>query len=221
MICPKCQTTLRIEDINIKTDVGLCSKCQHLFKISEHIEPIFNDNFDMNNPPKGAWINNGFNELTIGASTRSPIAFFLVPFMIVWSGGSLGGIYGTQIVSGKFSLFMSLFGIPFVIGSIIFWSLALMSIWGKVEIKIDKLGGVIFTGLGKFGIKKTFSWDDVSTVRESVSNLKYPGSNGGDILIEGKKRISFGKGLNQSKRYYLYRSLNQIVEKVKQNKNFF
>lgn len=61
---------------------------------------------------------NGFE---ISATTESPIAFFLVPFMLVWSGGSLGGIYGTQIANGHFNLFLSLFGIPFCNGDNIIW----------------------------------------------------------------------------------------------------
>ena len=36
-------------------------------------------------------------------STRSCIAFFLVPFTLFWAGGSLGGIYGTQIAKGEFN----------------------------------------------------------------------------------------------------------------------
>ena len=52
--------------------------------------------------------------VSLGATTRSPIAFFLVPFMCVWSGGSLGGVYGSQVLNGEFDLGISLFGIPFI-----------------------------------------------------------------------------------------------------------
>lgn len=221
MNCPKCKTEIKKENINIMTDVGQCQNCGHIFKISENLSSdIADDGFDINNPPQGAWISRELNQVVIGVTTRSPIAFFLVPFMVVWSGGSIGGIYGSQLIKGEFDLFMSLFGIPFLIGSIIFWSLAFMAIWGKVELTFDKLGGKVFTGVGNVGLTKKFTWDEISTVKENQSNFRYPGSQGGVILLEGRKRISFGMGVNESRRYYLYRTLKDIISKVKANKNF-
>ena len=52
--------------------------------------------------------------------------------MLIWSGGSLGGIYGTQIANQEFSLLQSLFGIPFIIGTINLWFFYIDSIlFGK------------------------------------------------------------------------------------------
>jgi hypothetical protein len=220
MNCPKCNTEIRKENINIMTDVGQCQNCNHVFKISENLDNDIYDGFDINNPPKGTWIRRELNQLVIGATTRSPIAFFIVPFMVVWSGGSIGGIYGSQIINGEFNPLMSLFGIPFLIGSIIFWSFALMSIWGKVEVTLDKFGGKTFTGVGSIGLTKTFTWDEISTIKENQSNLRYPGSQGGEIQLEGKKRISFGMGVKESRRFYLFRALKNIMGKAKSNKNF-
>jgi len=220
MNCPRCKNEIGKENINIMTDVGQCPHCDHIFKISENLTNETADGFDMNNPPKGAWIRRELDHTVIGATTRSPIAFFLVPFMIVWSGGAIGGIYGTQILSGDFDPFLSLFGIPFIIGAILFWSLTVMVIWGKVEMTLDKEGGKIFTGVGSLGLTKRFTWDEISSVKENESNFRYPGSQGGDILLEGKKRISFGKGVNETRRYYLFRSLKSIIGKVKSNRKF-
>lgn len=220
MKCPKCSTEVSKQNINIQTDVAQCQNCEAIFKISENLDESNADGFDLNNPPKGVWIRNEMNQIVIGATTRSPIAFLLVPFMIVWSGGSIGGIYGTQLANGEFDPFMSLFGIPFLIGSIIFWSLALMAIWGKVELTLDKQGGRAFTGLGNIGLSKRFTWDEVSTVKEKQSNFNYPGNQGGSILLEGKRRISFGMGVKESRRYYIYRALKSIISKMKANKSF-
>lgn len=220
MKCPNCNTEILSEHINIQTDIAQCTSCNNIFKISETISNDLDDGFDMKSPPKGAWITKGMNNLVIGATTRSPVAFFLVPFMIVWSGGSIGGIYGTQIINGEFDAFTSLFGIPFLIGSIIFWSLALMAIWGKVELTLDKRGGQVFTGLGNIGLTKRFSWDEVSTIEEKQSNFNYPGSQGGTLQLGGKKRISFGMGVKDSRRYYLFRTMKSIISMVKTNKKF-
>jgi hypothetical protein len=68
-------------------------------------------------PPNGA----GFEQLAdgfrIGATTRSWMALFMIPFTCVWSGMSLGGIYGKQVSSGRFDPGSSLFGVPFLIGN--------------------------------------------------------------------------------------------------------
>lgn len=219
MKCSNCGTEILNENINIKADIAQCHQCQHIFKISESLDSEVEDNFDLENPPNGAWIRRESGSVVLGATTRSPIAFFLVPFMIVWSGGSLGGIYGSQLAKGQFDPVSSVFGIPFLMGSVIFWSLALMAIWGKVELRLDMKGGRAFTGLGTIGLSKTFTWDEVSTVKEDKTNYKYPGSQGGVVLLEGKKRVSFGMGVNDSRRYYLYRALKLILSKIKAKKS--
>lgn len=221
MNCPKCKFQITKEYINIMTDVAQCQHCDYIFKISEVLSNEIDDGFNIDTPPNGAWIRTELNYIVIGATTRSPIAFFLVPFMIVWSGGSIGSIYGSQIVNGKFDPEMALFGIPFIIGSIIFWSIAAMAIWGKVEITIDNNGGKVFTGLQNIGLTKKFTWEDISTIKENQSTYKFPGSQGMVISLEGKKRISFGNGINESRRYYIYRALKEIILKVKSDKNLF
>lgn len=219
MNCPTCSALIQNDNINIQTDLAKCHSCSAIFKVSETIGTYNSDGFDMDNSPKGTWLRRESNQIIIGATTKSPVAFFLVPFMIVWSGGSLGGIYGMQIIKGEFDLFTSLFGIPFLIGSIIFWSLALMAIWGKVELTLDNKGGKVFTGIGTLGLIKKFTWSEISTVREKQYNINYPGSQGGSILLEGKRRISFGLGVKESRRYYLLRALKEIISKTKSNRS--
>lgn len=220
MNCPNCKTEISRDHLNITTDVGQCQNCGHIFKISENLNSDIDDGFNINNPPNGSWIVKDSNQILIGATTRSVFAFFLVPFMIVWSGVSIGGIYGSQIMSGEFSVFLSLFGIPFIIGAIIFWAVTLMSIWGKVELTLDQFGGKIFTGVGIIGITKKFTWNEISTIKEVESKIINSQKQGGEILLEGKKRISFGNGVSESRRYYLFRTMRILLSKVKANKNF-
>lgn len=197
MNCPQCSSEIQTENINIKADIAQCLKCKNVFKISENIEDPNDKNFSISNNPDGTWFKTEFNETIIGASTRSAAAFFLVPFMLVWSGGSLGGIYGSQIKNGEFNLLISLFGIPFILGSLLFWSLALMAIWGKVEITLNNKGGKIFTGIGSIGKTKHFLWSDVSTIKESQPNLRYPGSQGRGIVLEERKEFHLAQVLKK------------------------
>jgi len=220
MKCPKCNSEIHPENINIQADIAQCIKCKNIFKISENIKSFIDDGFDENDTPDGTWIIKDFNSTIIGSTTRSPIAYFLVPFMLVWSGGSLGGIYGTQLLSGKFDLFSSLFGIPFLLGSVFFWSITLMAIWGKVELTLDNQGGKVFTGIGNMGLVKRFLWSEISSIKDKNSDFRYPGSQGGSIVIEGKKKISFGLSVAEERRYYLIRAIKSIVYKRGWNKHF-
>lgn len=206
MKCPKCHVKIPANQINIATDLAHCKACNAIIKISEISNK--NDLFDIKNNPKGTWYERvSSNELLLGASTKSPIAFFLVPFMLIWSGGSLGGIYGTQIASGKFDLFISLFGIPFLIGTLIFGSLALMTVAGKIEISMTKQGGKIFTGVGNIGFTKRFLWSEISHIKETISYGKQTNTK---ITLEGSKKVSFGIFLKESRRYFIIQALKRV-----------
>lgn len=201
MNCPKCDAVIANENINIQKDIAKCELCNHVFMISEMVAP--KTKFDPNLPPQGTWYTNDFENTIVGSTTRSKAAFFLVPFMVVWSGFSLGGIYGTQIISGKFNPIFALFGIPFIIGTVVLGAYVIMTIAGKIEITFNSEGGKIFTGVGKIGFTKSFLWKDINTIEESLSNMRSGSSNYYQINLIGQKRISFGSGLSDERRYYI------------------
>ena len=220
MKCPKCNSNIYNENINISSDIAYCSKCNYVFKISENIKNIegyFEDGFDENDPPDGAWFKTNFNSTIIGATTRSKSAFILIPFTLVWSGTTLWFSYGIQLINGEFSLYKTLFGIPFLIGTIILCSFALMAIWGKIELTLDDRGGRIFTGIRDIGFVKKFKWSDVKTVKELRAAVGEYGASQPKIVLEGKRQISFGAGLTDDRRYYLIRAIKKIMSKKKRN----
>src|SRR5688500_11468034 len=104
-------------------------------------------NTDLTKPPRGAWFSeippHGFE---VGVSTRSAAAFFLAPITLGLSVFTLGGVYGTQIGEGKFNVGHSLLGIPFLLGMLFFASLTLLSLGGKIVVKVAGNEGSIFTG---------------------------------------------------------------------------
>ena len=202
MNCPKCNQTLKAENLNIATDVGMCQKCSTVFKVSDLLlsTPDVTE-VDISKPPKGTWVKEGFNDVTIGATTRSPIAFFIIPFMMVWSGGPIGVIYGSQLISGEFDLVSSLFGIPFLIGSVIFWSIGLMTVFGKTELTLTKQGGKIFTGIGAIGKSKKFTWDEITSIQEDHTYGKK--STQTQLSLQGTRRLTFGVFLNSARRYFI------------------
>lgn len=209
--CPKCTKVIPAAQMNVATDVAACLKCGEVFPLSSIVATHdISPEFDINNPPPGAWFHDDFRGWRIGASTRSPSAFFLVPFMCVWSGFSLGGIYGTQIAKGEFNLAASLFGIPFVIGTLVLGSVAVMSICGRIDVIVADAAGRVFTGVGPFGWTRRFDWSEVKRIEEDVLGYRYSGSNGLVISLVGRNRLKFGSMMSETRRYFLLQGLRTL-----------
>ena len=212
LVCPNCGAPLGDTDVNVANNVAFCRACSHAYQLSELVGAVpatkSPPRFDpTTNPPKGCWYRETMDGWTAGATTRSPVAFFLIPFMCVWSGGSLGGIYGSQIIAGKFDLVMSLFGIPFLLGSILFWSFAILCVAGKVELTARSEDLTIFAGVGKLGWEKKITITGASRVYTSGNHFQYPGSNNANIIIEGPSNTRFGSGLSFGRQMFLVQLL--------------
>jgi len=210
-VCPKCRGAIPLDDVNVARDIAVCRRCEQTFAYSELIEEQEAAPVDPNRPPKGTWFKRTPGGFEVGSTTRSPIAFFLVPFMCVWSGFSLSGIYGTQIAKGKFNLMMSLFGIPFLLGTLLFGSIALMAACGKVRVRLDGKNGEVFTGVGPVGWRQRFQKDDVTGVRRT-ERLGDKGVSH-QIMIEGRKPIQFASGLSVERLNFLLGTLRQALGK--------
>ena len=208
--CPKCGRNIEPEDVNVGKDTVFCRNCDEAFELSDIVHETEPDSFDIENPPGGAWFGKTANGFIVGARTRSGAGCFVIPFAIVWSGFSLGGIYGTQIASGEFNIVLSLFGIPFFIASCFLWAMALMTVWGINVIKVEGSTGKLFTGIGSLGKTKTFDWSEFDSVREE----QYSSSNNQTrrrIVLEGKRRLAFGTMLSDERRYYVLKTLQKML----------
>lgn len=208
--------------MNVAADVAVCRECDEAFNISTLLgtEPVTirnagwvtdaPDSFDIHQTPPGISYENYGLGWRIAATTRNGAAFFLVPFMCVWSGGSLGGIYGTQIFNGKFELMQSLFGIPFLLGTLLFGSIALLSVVGRTVIRSDDMdedAGSIFLGIGPIGWTTRFRWSEVLRVEEGSS-----GNNAKQLtLVRDKGDIHFGSMLSEQRRRYVLHALRQLL----------
>jgi hypothetical protein len=208
--CPICRQVIGAEQINVSTDIAMCVSCNETFRVSEMTDLEVMNADTLANPPDGAWYREDIDHVTIGASTRSWIALFIVPFMCVWSGGSLGGIYGTQIAKGEFNLEMSLFGIPFVLGTVVFGAFAVMSVCGKIEVELGRDRSRVFVGVGRLGWTRNFDWSDVRTISEQPTMTHYPGGYNTAILLDGTSRLKFGTNLNESRRYFVMNALKNV-----------
>ena len=147
-------------------------------------------------PPKGVDFVETMDGFRLSLSTRSCIAFFLVPFTLVWAGGSLGGIYGTQIVQGKFNWMMSLFGIPFLLGSVALIGLTIMTVAGRTVVELA--GGKFSVRTGALGVYRTKSaaWRDVRSCRLTEATRRGRDSYHTSFQVEFK--VDGGEDLEMS-----------------------
>lgn len=224
--CPTCHAKIATDDINVSTDVALCRSCGNTFHASEALSagsPILGSLLsaiappsgpvDLNSPPSGAWYRPEADGFAAGATTRSWSALFLVPFTCLWAGGSMFGIYGTQIIKGQFNLPMSLFGIPFLLGSSLLVSMCAMTLFGKVTISVHGDRLAIFTGFGPFGFTRTASLSEFKTVTEDFRMVSSMNSNGTSrvIRLAGSRSMAFGSVLSNDRRHFLAGALKTAL----------
>ena len=115
--------------------------------------------------PRSVRVEQGFgDETSIVYRRLSPALLFLIPFTAFWSGFSMYGIYGKQIMAGKFNLHESLLGLPFLFGTIVLLSVITFLIFGKWAIKLGHGDGTVFVGVGFVGRTRRFSYNRNSTV---------------------------------------------------------
>ena len=145
-VCPKCGERLRLEDLIAEDDTSTRNE-QLLYR----------------NPPKHLTVESesadGLPVTTLRYKRISPSALFLVPFTCVWAGGSMAGIYGSQIAKHAFDLKLSLSGIPFVIGSVFLISACLFALFGKHVLTLSCGNGTYFRGVGPFGRTTRFGYN--------------------------------------------------------------
>ncbi|GLB52969.1 hypothetical protein NBRC110019_20090 [Neptunitalea chrysea] len=202
MNCPNCKVEIAPDNINIQVDTAKCSYCGTVFKVSEQLH-VKKSAFDLKTTPNQAWYYKERDDMVLGASLRNRQMYFFVPFAALWAGGVLTA-FTVFIFEGVFlnTPFILLPLLPFLVASIFMISMAALMVAGKVEFRLNKRGGTVFTGVGNIGIKREFLWADVDTITERSSTFIYPSQVGLRIALEGKKRIAVGARLSDERRFY-------------------
>lgn len=207
VVCSFCKSKIKSENINVVKDTAYCSSCENITALSALVSSTASSSFNPANSESGITVTDQSYSWSIQASHLGPISIFLVPFTAVWAGGSLSGIYGSQIAKGELNLEQSLFGIPFVIGSIVLITFTLMSLFGRTIISNENGKALIFIGIGKIGWYRHFEWKSIDRVSEST-NTQYK-----NISLEGSSRLSFGWGLSSKKLYFIANYLRSKLKK--------
>ncbi len=197
--CPDCGLPIETADLAPAQGVAVCRFCEKPFPLAACQEAVPFERRNLvpeQNIPKGVTLEETMDGFRLTLSTRSCIAFFLVPFTLFWAGGSLGGLYGTQIAKGEFNLMMSLFGLPFLAGSVLLIGLTVMTVAGRCVVELA--GGKFSIRTGALGFYRTQSaaWDDVLSCRLTEASRRgrnsYSTTYQVEVATEGGKTLKLG-----------------------------
>ena len=196
--CPKCGAEVPLNDINVSADLMLCKSCGETSSFAEAVSDAGDESVLVKPPPKHLKIETDpmdpERRTTITYKRISPLALFFVPFTCVWAGGSMAGIYGSQIIKGAFDPKLSLFGLPFLIGSIALVSACLFMLFGKRVLELKGGEAKYFAGVFGIGLRKRFHYDCQTKVSRGAAAIQQKGQTIEEIQISpfdgfGKIRI--------------------------------
>lgn len=203
--CPNCGQTLPLEDLNISTNLGLCRACGYSGPFLESLMiPKMTDE-EMVRPPKRVSLRREFGDaLTIECRPSRVPLLFLVPFTVLWSGVSMAGIYGSQIWKGQFDPKLSLFGLPFLLGTILLTMFILYGLFGKTTITLSKGKARVATKLFGAGRVRELECGKDTTVVLAKSNYRVNNVAQPEIVLASKGReLKFGAAMltDEAKKY--------------------
>jgi hypothetical protein len=202
--CPDCGLPIPAVEVAPAAGLAVCRFCERTYSLAacQEAAPIENrPELAPGPPPKGVTVTEGMDGFRVAVSTRSCLAFFLVPFTLFWAGGSLGGIYGTQIAKGEFNLLLSLFGIPFLIGSVFLIGFTLLTVAGSHVVELK--GGRLESYVSVLGFRRgrSVNWADVESVRLTETSRRSRGryvvTHEVEIAVRGEKPLALGSGADR------------------------
>lgn len=212
--CPLCHAGIALDDVNVATDIALCRACGKTSSFADVIGVAEISSDVLQQPPKYVQITSGPQEGTVITYKKlSAILLFLLPFTAIWSGGSMWGIYGRQISNGSFDLGQSLFGLPFLIGTLILVSLNIILLFGSWKITLLNGQGSVFFGAGSLGWNRRFiySRDTLVGLRNTTVRVNNVPQKG--ILIQnGDVELTFGSLFPEPVKHYIAAAIKKEIE---------
>lgn len=221
--CPLCQASIALEDVNVATDIALCRTCGKTSSFADVISVAEITTGMPQQAPNNVQITTDAQAgTTITYKKLSAILLFLVPFTVLWSGGSMWGIYGTQLSQGTFDLGQSLFGLPFLIGTIVLLSIIITLLFGAWKISLHNGQGTVFFGAGPLGWTRRFTYnrDTLVALRNTsvrVNNVPQKG-----ILIQNNdSELTFGTLFPDAAKLYIAAAIRREVDAAPLSKPVF
>jgi hypothetical protein len=225
--CPNCNQDIPDDDANESEGVALCRGCESLLPIDSLAEPgdlpvpvgVLKDE-----PPPGCWMSDDGVEMRIGVVARS-LSFggFFVLFAAFWNTvtgvfvvQAIGGFHKALTHSGRGAslgppIFLSLFLVPFVIVGGVTAVLALVGVFGNVEVTIRGAEGEVFTGVGTIGRRRRFDATRVTDVRIVDSGARNNERVVHAVCIEAERPLKLASMATASRRDWLAGALKTVL----------
>lgn len=203
--CLHCKSAIDLADTNVATDLALCRACGKSMPFSSIAENPEIQAADLASPPKGLRVERNLIEGIDLTYRKIPlVVFLLIPFTAFWSGVSMWGIYGKQIAEGKFDSSASLFGLPFLIGTIVLVSMILFMLFGSWRINVGRGNCRVFIGVGPLGRAREIRLEPETSVQLAPSSFKINNVAQREIVVTtGDKKIKFGATLPDQVRVFI------------------
>ncbi|MEK6703045.1 MAG: hypothetical protein AABZ53_12330 [Planctomycetota bacterium] len=128
---------------------------------------------------------------------------------IKFSGPGHSGTVGTMTMNATIGL--CLFLIPFVLVGIATACLAILGVFGRVEISLHGDEGTVFTGVGVLGWKRKFSVTQVKSVRITDSGTTSNGKSVKHVEIAADTKRSFGVFLSDTRKMWMCGVLRRLL----------
>ncbi len=222
-ICPNCDTDIPPGEINVGQNVAYCRACDTVHRLSELADAERVKITATDTPPDGAWIRDDGRDIRVAATCRSPsTAAFFILFSGFWNSivgiflfnsiASLLGYKGIRSSSSGFDLFTLVFMIPFVIVGLVTAFIALMAVFGRVEVRIGHEFGYAKTGVGPIGWTRRFDAARVTDVTIQTANSSTNGKPDRHIVIEAHdKTVKLGSVLSKARRRWMAGALTRLL----------
>ncbi len=171
------------------------------------------ENVDLSKPPKGV----RFDPSTLRGKTVyfkkvSPMVLFLIPFTAMWSGISMAGIYGKQIADGKFDVGSSLFGLPFLLGTIVLVSSIVFMLFGRWRFSFNQGMLEVAMELGPFSWKRRIACDKGARVSIRQSSWKKNNQMQYHIQVEsGGETLKFATGIPEEPKTFIAEAIRRMI----------
>mgnify|MGYP001248601073 CR=1 FL=1 len=230
-LCPGCGNPFADDAVNVAADVAYCRVCDKAHALSSLVKKQGPDpeedlgQVDLLSPPVGAWYRDDGVEVVIGATARhASIAWFFVLFSGFWNLVTwtilLAMIFGSSNVSGPgithsggqthVDLIAYLFMIPFIAVGLGTGAAALILLFGRCEVRIRGVDGVLFRGIGFLSRRTPFDPSTVTAVRTRPSGWLQNNRPMSEIVLEGPG-LRFGASLTPERRKFLAAALRKVL----------
>lgn len=183
-----------MDDVNVAADMAMCRACGYSgpFLKRETVPEISDE--EMARPPKRITLRREFGDaLSILIRPKRWVLVFLIPFTALWSGVSMTGIYIAPLLGGNFDWKMGLFGLPFLLGTVVLVTTILFYLVGRTVITLSKGRVRIHSGFFGFGRTRNFECGPDTQVSLQLSNVRVNNVQQREIVLtSGGRKMKFG-----------------------------